>query len=661
MLNALEQWMQTDESCSEYLKLPLILSIENNNSTEKGEQEMAQIFQAVLGARLVLPSDFKDPTLREVSGSHRRVVIKSSSYQGAKLGAPEWAKLVAMWKPLTHPFPAFKNATVCKSVEAPGPEFLAAVSLKQSKFVSTARRLSSGASFKRRPPSDRDLRSSVDTIATRETHMSRATRVSRAGPRISRRRDFTRDTTEVRGDRRDSADVFVPSPRSTDRSTGGGIVSDRVMSDKWTARSDDAGTLQSPSRKPSLFYPSADRSTSSMTVSDRATSEKASPRLDSSPAPSRKPSAISLSPGASSDGATSDKLSPRSDTLPASSRKPSALGVVASGLQKAESSLCRVTELANISIKSELSPASLPVLPSLPSLSGKGPSADSEFRRTSKPHKLFALEFDEMSEPQRRMVQAYRSELTRRVVTALDKVEEKRTPFFDKASVANFVCKVYPSKLHERSENYDPVGAFDAGAQLISLNMQGKSTSYRSLLSFQAMRGGSKVPTRDRCKRDRVRSVEHVFVKFGAPQRGGRGRSARSCTRFACVLFERSPDLFDPVCPPACDDTGYDGYMRLDAWEAARPTLLQKLSKENQKSARPWGVVSSKMSRWSQSKQWAQGKTEELATALLRLSPFSGRSWRRDRTQTATSSDCCSSAASSTRPDSERSNINATL
>eukprot|EP00966_Prymnesium_polylepis_P154655 3571280-Prymnesium_polylepis.1 len=82
-----------------------------------------------------------------------------------------------MWKPLTHPFPTCKHATVCKSVEAPGPEFLAALSLQQSKFVSTARRLSRGASFIRRErSSDRDMRTTIGTRATRETReTSRAT------------------------------------------------------------------------------------------------------------------------------------------------------------------------------------------------------------------------------------------------------------------------------------------------------------------------------------------------------------------------------------------------------------------------------------------------------------------------------------------------------
>eukprot|EP00966_Prymnesium_polylepis_P125474 2901073-Prymnesium_polylepis.1 len=75
-----------------------------------------------------MTDDFYDPTLLEVSGVKRGVVIKSSSFHGAKLSTPEWAKLVAVWKPLAHPLPAFKGATVCKSVEAPGPEYLATLS-----------------------------------------------------------------------------------------------------------------------------------------------------------------------------------------------------------------------------------------------------------------------------------------------------------------------------------------------------------------------------------------------------------------------------------------------------------------------------------------------------------------------------------------------------
>ena len=357
MLEALESWMLSDEACNpDFLRVPLVLSVENNNSTEKGEQEMAAVFSSVLGARLILPTDFADPTLRELSGVRRGVVIKSSSYQGAKLGASEWAKLVALWKPPTHPLPAFKDATVCKSVEAPGPEFFALQS------------------------------------------------VTRSGKLLRR-------------------------------------LSGSKSSTRATASPDPSGRSQSSGREeaPSPGVPSERFSSENKQV------------CDPSP-PSRERSS---------------------------------------------------------SVRSDASPS----------------------REASKVSKLFALEtsIESTSQTQQRYLEAYRAELKKRVGTALVKVRENRGSRLGEAEAANVVCKVYPSKLHERSENYDPVGAFDMGAQLISLNMQGKSISARSLLSFHAMRGGGHVPARDRVKRDRVRSVEHMFVKFGALAAGSHHGSLNSC------------------------------------------------------------------------------------------------------------------------------------
>eukprot|EP00966_Prymnesium_polylepis_P024367 561151-Prymnesium_polylepis.1 len=95
-------------------------------------------------------------------------------------------------------------------------------------------------------------------------------------------------------------------------------------------------------------------------------------------------------------------------------------------------------------------------------------------REGSKVNRLFALDSsaEDMRDGERRVLDAYRAELRRRVVFALDKTVEKRLQFYPPREAPNLLCKVYPSKLHERSENYDPVGAFDVGAQLISINMQ---------------------------------------------------------------------------------------------------------------------------------------------------------------------------------------------
>ena len=119
MLEAVEVWMQRDEEADpERLRLPLAFSIENNHTTDEGEKEMASIFKEVFRNRLVQPTMFIDPTLRELASVCRRVVIKSCSWKGSDtVCAIEWAQIVAMWKPIAHPL--CTEALVCKSVDAP--------------------------------------------------------------------------------------------------------------------------------------------------------------------------------------------------------------------------------------------------------------------------------------------------------------------------------------------------------------------------------------------------------------------------------------------------------------------------------------------------------------------------------------------------------------
>ena len=119
MLEAVEVWMQRDEEADpERLRLPLAFSIENNHSTDEGDKEMASLFKEVFRKRLVPPTMFIDPTLRELASLCRRVVLKSCSWKGADtVCAIEWAQIVAMWKPVAHPLCV--EALVCKSVDAP--------------------------------------------------------------------------------------------------------------------------------------------------------------------------------------------------------------------------------------------------------------------------------------------------------------------------------------------------------------------------------------------------------------------------------------------------------------------------------------------------------------------------------------------------------------
>ena len=82
MLEAVEVWMQRDEEADpERLRLPLAFSIENNHSTDEGEKEMASLFKEVFRKRLVPPTMFIDPTLRELASLCRRVVLEEGGFR----------------------------------------------------------------------------------------------------------------------------------------------------------------------------------------------------------------------------------------------------------------------------------------------------------------------------------------------------------------------------------------------------------------------------------------------------------------------------------------------------------------------------------------------------------------------------------------------------
>ena len=84
--------------------------------------------------------------------------------------------------------------------------------------------------------------------------------------------------------------------------------------------------------------------------------------------------------------------------------------------------------------------------------------------------------------------------------------------------------QVYPPKTYQLSQNFDPMGGFDARARFICVNMQGKAASGRAKLTADVGRGLAAPPS-TKCLRDRARSVEKIFLR-----------------------------------------DGYDGYMRMDAW-----------------------------------------------------------------------------------------------
>ena len=140
VLAAIVDWMARDErGAAARLRLPLVLSVENNLSSEAAEVDMAASFGAAFGARIVLPAAFHDPTMRALACDRRCVILKAGSYRGRELGAVPWAELVAMWKAPIHPLDS--EATVCKSIEAPSASALANPSrlvAQSSHFLTTA-------------------------------------------------------------------------------------------------------------------------------------------------------------------------------------------------------------------------------------------------------------------------------------------------------------------------------------------------------------------------------------------------------------------------------------------------------------------------------------------------------------------------------------------
>ena len=148
VLAAIVDWMARDErGAVARLRLPLVLSVENNLSSEAAEVDMAASFGAAFGARVVLPAAFHDPTMRALACGRRRVILKGGSYLGRELGAVPWAELVAMWKAPIHPLDC--EATVCKSIEAPSASALANPSrliAQSSHFLTTTANKSRRAS-----------------------------------------------------------------------------------------------------------------------------------------------------------------------------------------------------------------------------------------------------------------------------------------------------------------------------------------------------------------------------------------------------------------------------------------------------------------------------------------------------------------------------------
>ena len=137
-LEAIREWMEREERAApRRIRLPIVFSIENCVVSVPAEAQMAAQFEQTFGERLVRPAAFRDPILRDLASLRRRVIIKSRSVKGALLGAPEWASIVAMWKPPVHPLDC--DATVCKSVEASSGEGVGSTLIRHASSLGSVR------------------------------------------------------------------------------------------------------------------------------------------------------------------------------------------------------------------------------------------------------------------------------------------------------------------------------------------------------------------------------------------------------------------------------------------------------------------------------------------------------------------------------------------
>ena len=363
---------------------------------------MADIFESVLGARLILPHQFDSPdgkTLSAFAGTRRLVMIKSSSYKGWKVGSHKWATIVALWKPATHPLPAYTNATVCKSLEAPGPDMVAL-----ARASSQVRVLSASAG------SLHNTRTSRRETSTRRS-TAHTSRISQHGNVLDSQRPEERSLPSEEQRQELARELSLSGKCKASRRRS--IATRRMSNFMWTHVPQTLAQQSSAAKRLGLQ--------------------------------------------------TNGHVEPDPRAAPA------------------ETSKC--------------------------------------FHAT------------------------YQLQLQRRVQGAVARVESSRAGLGQRAK-ANFLVKVYPPKLHESSENYDPVGGFDAKASLIALNMQGKATSRWSRLSSSVMRG-EHASRSDRCSRDRVQAIENMFLQHGQCSNHAESRVRRACKKsvlpvdcgFVCTPF----------------------------------------------------------------------------------------------------------------------------
>ena len=430
VISAIVDWMARDERGAEArLRLPLVLSVENNLAGEAAEAELAASFDSAFGQRIVRPAAFHDPSMREVASAQRRVIIKSGSYRGRELGAVQWAELVAMWKPPMHPLDS--DATVCKSIEAPSASALANPSrivAQGNLFLTTTAKKSRRASAKLERSLTRNLSSLLELpgVDVAMTSLERS---------IPKKRFASMPSL---ASLRPKLEALVRFRRASLNPTATRFAEEPPRAKK--------GPDTQPGRAAAV----------SVSVPVAASVEQG---VDAS--------FIHMNAAVTLQSAKRRVLK-AAVTLQAGFR----------GRMAREDA--RLMRLGTMAIQSGRSDVAL------------------------------ALEL------QMRVINGRRKTNTRRA--------EARHAIDPTLRVDRIICKVYPPKTYQLSENFDPMGGFDARAQFICMNMQGKAASGRAKLTADVRRG-LVAASPNKCRRDRARSVERLFLR-----------------------------------------DGYDGYMRMDAW-----------------------------------------------------------------------------------------------
>ena len=492
VLAAIVDWMARDErGAVARLRLPLVLSVENNLSSEAAEVDMAASFGAAFGARVVLPAAFHDPTMRALACGRRRVILKGGSYLGRELGAVPWAELVAMWKSPIHPLDC--EATVCKSIEAPSASALA----------NPSRLIAQSSHF-------------LTTTANKSRRAS-----------VSLGRSLTRTLTgllELSGDDASTQDKQLRSVRraatsnailTTSSPSGGSFNFGRAA--LWRLPAPGPAVAASAVEGTQLHGGEATPAALKvLSVLDLGAVQKAVRELKA---------AVAIQARFRGRMAREDRRLETLSTLQIhSGHSDTALALE---LQLRVINARRKTNELRAEARHAIDPT-LRIDRILCKVYPR-PRPNSFCNQCTNAIVVVECGHQCANMPMRQCtnictnVPCANAPMCQCTNVPMHQCANAPMPIPD-VPINSPHRQVYPPKTYQLSQNFDPIGGFDARAHFICMNMQGKAASGRAKLTADVGRGLAAPPS-TKCLRDRARSVEKIFLR-----------------------------------------DGYDGYMRMDAW-----------------------------------------------------------------------------------------------